>query len=45
LQHLPLQHTRPELQHTALLPLAQHVCFAQLLQQMPLQHDWPEPQQ
>ena len=49
LQHtaqLPLtQPALPELQHTALLPLDQHFWPARVLQQVPLQHDWPEAQQ
>jgi hypothetical protein len=47
LQHLPAQHTKPELQQMPLVPLAlgQQVCFAQVVQQVPLQQDLPEPQQ
>jgi hypothetical protein len=42
LQHLPLQQTLPELQHTALLPLPQQVCFEPVLQLLLPQHVWPE---
>jgi len=44
LQHLPPQHTWPELQHTPLLVVPQHVWCESLSQHFPLQQDWVEPQ-